>query len=548
MKISDIRISEAKTILLLLNKVNFHDAEDAAKIRGWVEKKQPFESRPAKMFETIVFRAAEGKPIPENCLYCKTPLKEGEQVLCPTCVKKMRYIASGRYQAKLDAEKKAREEAERLEAERLEAERLEAERLEAERLEAERLEAERLEAERLEAERLEAERKAEEERLAREEAERLEAERLEAERLEAERLEAERLEAERLEAERLEAERLEAERLEAERKAEEERLAREEAERLEAERLEAERLEAERLEAERLEAERKAEEERLAREEAERLEAERLEAERLEAERLEAERLEAERLEAERLEAERLEAERLEAERLEAERKAEEERLAQEKADAFELEEKKRREEEERQAQEEAERLAIEKAKSKTEARLISFHDFRTEEDKKEPKGKKIAVGIITGILLALIAVMIYLNYFDKKEIEKDPLAPVEIVNLLGRSLDDVQNIIGEPNSKTSDYDTYYADYGMSIHTNMNQQVESVSCDNTATDSRAHLLGVYCKDMRKSAYNKLSALGIVVPRPESPSWTIDYEDNGKSYQFTFLIADDHVILTECKLK
>ena len=233
--------------------------------------------------------------------------------------------------ARIEAERKAAEEAARIEAERKAAE--EAARLEAERKAAEeaaRIEAERKAAE--EAARIEAERKAAEEaarieaeRKAAEEAARLEAERKAAE--EAARIEAERKAAEeaaRLEAERKAAE--EAERIEAERKAAEE-AARIEAERKAAE--EAARIEAERKAAEeaaRIEAERKAAEEaarleaeRKAAEEAARIEAERKAAE--EAARIEAERKAAE--EAARLEAERKAAE--EAARLEAERKATEE-------------------------------------------------------------------------------------------------------------------------------------------------------------------------------------------------------------------------------
>ena len=302
--------------------------------------------------------------------------------------------------ARIEAERKAAEEAARLEAERKAAE--EAARIEAERKAAEeaaRIEAERKAAE--EAARLEAERKAAEEaarleaeRKAAEEAARLEAERKAAE--EAARIEAERKAAEeaaRLEAERKAAE--EAARLEAERKAAEEaarieaeRKAAEEAARLEAERKAAEeaaRIEAERKAAEeaaRLEAERKAAEEaarieaeRKAAEEAARLEAERKAAE--EAARIEAERKAAE--EAARLEAERKAAE--EAARIEAERKAAEEaarieaeRKAAEEAARLEAERKAAEEaariEAERKAAEEAARIEAERKAAEEAARI----------------------------------------------------------------------------------------------------------------------------------------------------------------------------------
>ena len=302
--------------------------------------------------------------------------------------------------ARLEAERKAAEEAARIEAERKAAE--EAARLEAERKAAEeaaRIEAKRIAAE--EAARIEAERKAAEEaarieaeRKAAEEAARLEAERKAAE--EAARIEAERKAAEeaaRIEAERKAAE--EAARIEAERKAAEEaarieaeRKAAEEAARLEAERKAAEeaaRLEAERKAAEeaaRIEAERKAAEEaarieaeRKAAEEAARIEAERMAAE--EAARIEAERKAAE--EAARIEAERKAAE--EAARIEAERKAAEEaarieaeRKAAEEAARLEAERKAAEEaariEAERKAAEEASRIEAERKAADEAARI----------------------------------------------------------------------------------------------------------------------------------------------------------------------------------
>ena len=299
--------------------------------------------------------------------------------------------------ARIEAEHKAAEEAARLEAERKAAE--EAARIEAERKAAEeaaRLEAERKAAE--EAARLEAERKAAEEaarieaeRKAAEEAARLEAERKAAE--EAARIEAERKAAEeaaRLEAERKAAE--EAARIEAERKAAEEaarleaeRKAAEEAARIEAERKAAEeaaRIEAERKAAEeaaRIEAERKAAEEaarieaeRKAAEEAARIEAERKAAE--EAARLEAERKAAE--EAARLEAERKAAE--EAARLEAERKAAEEaaRIEAERKAAEEA----ARIEAERKAAEEAARIEAERKAAEEAARIEAERKAAQEE------------------------------------------------------------------------------------------------------------------------------------------------------------------------
>ena len=294
--------------------------------------------------------------------------------------------------ARIEAERKAAEEAARIEAERKAAE--EAARIEAERKAAEeaaRIEAERKAAE--EAARLEAERKAAEEaarleaeRKAAEEAARIEAERKAAE--EAARIEAERKAAEeaaRIEAERKAAE--EAARLEAERKAAEE-AARIEAERKAAE--EAARLEAERKaaeEADRIEAERKAAEEaarleaeRKAAEEAARLEAERKAAE--EAARLEAERKAAE--EAARIEAERKAAE--EAARLEAERKAAEEaaRIEAERKAAEEA----ARIEAERKAAEEAARLEAER-KAAEEAAHIEAERKAAQEESEERESRE---------------------------------------------------------------------------------------------------------------------------------------------------------------
>jgi len=115
---------------------------------------------------------------------------------------------------RLEAEKKAKAEAERLEREHLERERQERERIEAEKnAEVEKLLAEqqaKIDAfQKAETERLEKERQAQQ---------KLEAEKAEAERLERERLERERQERERIEAEKnaeIEAERIEAQRLEA---------------------------------------------------------------------------------------------------------------------------------------------------------------------------------------------------------------------------------------------------------------------------------------------------------------------------------------------
>ncbi|KAI0347052.1 hypothetical protein BDW22DRAFT_1425131 [Trametopsis cervina] len=119
---------------------------------------------------------------------------------------------------RLEAEARAKAEADRLETERkLEQDRLQQERLEQERLEQERREQERREQERREQERREQERR-EQERL---EQERLEKERFVQERLEQELLEKERLEQDRLEQDRLEQDRLEQERLEQERLAQE---------------------------------------------------------------------------------------------------------------------------------------------------------------------------------------------------------------------------------------------------------------------------------------------------------------------------------------
>ena len=369
MKISDIRINEAKTILLLLNKVNFSDPEDAAKIRGWMERKKPFETRPGEMFQIIVFRAAEGKPIPSNCLYCKTPLGPEDQVLCPTCVKKMRYIASGRYQKKLElaAAQKAEEVSKNSTADLNVHE------------------------------------------ITRDDS----------------------------------------------KKAFRETISRAELR---------SRISFEEAEAEAL---------RIAEE----------------------------------------------AEREEAERKKAEEAV-----------------------------ITPSEPYSPQDAKVISFTDFRTAADKTSQKNPKKIVAIVAAVLLIVaIAVMIWLNYFDKPEVATTA-APVDIISLMGKDIDEAQAIIGAPVSKTSDFDTYYSDYGMSIHTNEDYVINSIGCDNTASGSYSNLLGVYCRDMRESAYNKLNALGIVIANPDASSWSIDYHVGEKLYLLTFSFGDDHVILTKCEEK
>jgi len=180
----------------------------------------------------------------------------------------------------------------------LEKDRLEAERKAAEEAERQRIEAEKKAAEEAERQRIEAERKA--------------AEEAERQRIEAERKAAEEAERQRIEAERKAAEEAERQRIEAERKA---------AEEAERQRIEAERIAAEEAERQRIEAERKAAEEA----ERQRIEAERRAAEEAERQRIEAERIAAEEAERQRIEAERKAAEEAERQRIEAERIAAEE-------------------------------------------------------------------------------------------------------------------------------------------------------------------------------------------------------------------------------
>ena len=174
----------------------------------------------------------------------------------------------------------------------LEKDRLEAERKAAEEAERQRIEAERKAAEEAERQRIEAERKA--------------AEEAERQRIEAERKAAEEAERQRIEAERKAAEEAERQRIEAERKA---------AEEAERQRIEAERIAAEEAERQRIEAERKAAEEA----ERQRIEAERKAAEEAERQRFEAERKAAEEAERQRIEAERIAAEEAERQRIEEE-------------------------------------------------------------------------------------------------------------------------------------------------------------------------------------------------------------------------------------
>ena len=174
----------------------------------------------------------------------------------------------------------------------LEKDRLEAERKAAEEAERQRIEAERKAAEEAERQRIEAERKA--------------AEEAERQRIEAERKAAEEAERQRIEAERKAAEEAERQRIEAERKA---------AEEAERQRIEAERIAAEEAERQRIEAERKAAEEA----ERQRIEAERIAAEEAERQRIEAERKAAEEAERQRIEAERIAAEEAERQRIEEE-------------------------------------------------------------------------------------------------------------------------------------------------------------------------------------------------------------------------------------
>jgi len=159
----------------------------------------------------------------------------------------------------------------------LEKDRLEAERKAAEEAERQRIEAEKKAAEEAERQRIEAERKAAEEaERQRIEAERKAAEEAERQRIEAERIAAEEAERQRIEAERKAAEEAERQRIEAERRA---------AEEAERQRIEAERIAAEEAERQRIEAERKAAEEA----ERQRIEAERIAAEEAERQRIEEE-------------------------------------------------------------------------------------------------------------------------------------------------------------------------------------------------------------------------------------------------------------------
>jgi len=174
-------------------------------------------------------------------------------------------------------------------------------------LEKDRLEAERKAAEEAERQRIEAEKKAAEEA----ERQRIEAERKAAEEAERQRIEAERKAAEEAERQRIEAERKAAEEAERQR-IEAERIAAEEAER---QRIEAERKAAEEAERQRIEAERRAAEEA----ERQRIEAERIAAEEAERQRIEAERKAAEEAERQRIEAERIAAEEAERQRIEEE-------------------------------------------------------------------------------------------------------------------------------------------------------------------------------------------------------------------------------------
>ena len=174
----------------------------------------------------------------------------------------------------------------------LEKDRLEAERKAAEEAERQRIEAERKAAEEAERQRIEAERKA--------------AEEAERQRIEAERKAAEEAERQRIEAERKAAEEAERQRIEAERKA---------AEEAERQRIEAERKAAEEAERQRIEAERKAAEEA----ERQRIEAERKAAEEAKRQRIEAEIKAAEEAERQRIEAERKAAEEAERQRIEEE-------------------------------------------------------------------------------------------------------------------------------------------------------------------------------------------------------------------------------------
>jgi serine/threonine-protein kinase len=281
-----------------------------------------------------------------------------------------------REQAELDriaAEKAAVEEAARKkieDEERVAREKIEAKRRAAEEAERKKAEEERIAREKAEAERLAAEeaarKKAEEERIAREKAE--------AARLAAEEAARKKAEEERIAAEKAEAERLAAEEA-ARKKAEEERIAREKAE---AERLAAEEAARKKAEEERI-AREKAEAERLAAEEAARKKAEeeRIAREKAEAERLAAEEAARKKAEEERIAAEKAEAERLAAEEA-ARKKAEEERIAREKAEAERLaaeEAARKKAEEERIARlraEEDRRIAEESARIKAEEERIA--------------------------------------------------------------------------------------------------------------------------------------------------------------------------------
>ncbi|MCX7397091.1 MAG: protein kinase [Planctomycetales bacterium] len=258
---------------------------------------------------------------------------------------------AARERAELDriaAEKAAVEEAARKkieEEERVAREKVEAARKAAEEAERKKAEEERIAREKAEAKRLAAEeavrKKAEDERIAKEKAE--------AERLAAEEAARKKVEDERLAREKAEAERVAAEEA-ARKKAEDERLAAEEEARkkIEEERIAAEKTVAERLAAEEA-ARKKAEEERIA-------------AEKAEAERLAAEEAARKKAEEERIAAEKAEAERRAAE--EAARKAEEDRIAKLRA-----EEDRRIAEEAARIKAEEERIAAERVAAAERAR-----------------------------------------------------------------------------------------------------------------------------------------------------------------------------------
>lgn len=104
MKLSDLSIDEAKNIIVLLNKAKLDQPAHAKAIYAWIQKKKPFESQPAKLFELVVKRSSEGTASPSKCIFCKKSLEDGSVIFCSNCLTKIKYIAVGRYGEKTAAQ------------------------------------------------------------------------------------------------------------------------------------------------------------------------------------------------------------------------------------------------------------------------------------------------------------------------------------------------------------------------------------------------------------------------------------------------------------